>query len=160
MDSSELLATYLNDHLAGSSAGHELAKKISEEYADTPDGATLAELSANIEQDRQTLAELMDRLGIERSAFKQAAGWITEKLTRVKLSDQLTGSVDLKRLLELETLSLGVEGKASLWRSLRQVGDRYPELGATDLDALAKRAEDQRSRLEALRLDAASKAFG
>ncbi len=160
MDSSELLGTYLNDHLAGASAGAELAKKISQKYAETPDGPALAELASAIEQDRQALAELMAELGIERSTFKQAAGWLTEKLTRVKLSDKLTGSTDLKRLLEFETLSLGVEGKHCLWRALGRVSDRHPELAATDLDALAKRAADQRARLEQLRLDAAGKAFG
>ncbi|MGH3888445.1 MAG: hypothetical protein ACRDSZ_18095 [Pseudonocardiaceae bacterium] len=160
MVSSELLGTYLNDHLAGSSTGAELAKKISEENAGTRYGSVLAELATEIDQDRATLAELMQRLNIERSAVKQAAGWITEKLTRVKFSDSLTGSADLKRLLEFETLSLGIAGKLALWRALGQVIDRYPELAATDFDALAKRAEDQRSRLEELRLDAASKALG
>lgn len=156
----ELLGIYLNDHLAGSSTGAELAKKISEENAGTRYGSVLAELATEIEQDRATLAELMERLNIERSAVKQAAGWITEKLTRVKFSDSLTGSVDLKRLLEFETLLLGITGKQALWRALGQVSDRYPELTATDFDALAKRAEDQRSRLEQLRLDVASKALG
>jgi len=159
MADTELLGIYLNDHLAGSFAGTELANKISEQYADTEFGPLLAELAGEIEQDRGTLAELMTKLGIEQSAVKQAAGWITEKLTRVKLSDAMTGSTALKRLLECETLSLGIEGKHSMWLSLREVRDRYPALAATDLDALAKRAEDQRSRLEQCRLEAASKAF-
>lgn len=159
MADTELLGIYLNDHLAGASAGTELAQKISEQYADTDFGPTLAELAGDIEQDRAALADLMDRLGIQHSAVKQAAGWLSEKLTRVKLSDAMTGSAELKRLLECETLSLGVEGKQSMWLSLAEVRDRYPVLAATDLDALAKRAEDQRSRIERCRLDAASKAF-
>ncbi len=160
MISSELLGIYLNDHLAGSSSGVELAKKISEENSGTRYGSFLAELAREIDQDRATLVELMERLNIERSGVKQAAGWITEKLTRVKFSDRLTGSADLKRLLEFETLSLGIEGKQALWRSLRQVSDRYPELAATDFDALAKRADDQRARLEEHRRDVASRALG
>ena len=159
MASSELLGIYLNDHLAGASTGTELAKKISEENAGTRYGSVLAELATEIEQDRATLEELMDRVGIERSTLKQAAGWLTEKLTRVQFNDSLTGSADLTRLLEFETLLLGVTGKQALWRALRQVSDRYPELTATDFDALAKRAEDQRSKLEELRLDAASNAL-
>ncbi len=160
MAASELLGIYLNDHLAGSVTGVELAKKISAENVGTRYGIFLAELSTDIEQDRTTLAELMDRLNIERSTVKQAAGWISEKLTRVKFSESVTGSADLKRLLEFETLSLGIEGKQAMWRSLRQVCDRYPELAAAELDALAKRAEGQRSGLEEHRLDAASKALG
>jgi hypothetical protein len=159
MADTELLGIYLNDHLAGAAAGTELANKISEQYADTEFGAILAELASDIEQDRGTLADLMTHLGIEQSAVKQAAGWISEKLTRVKLSDAMTGSADLKLLLECETLSLGVEGKHAMWLCLLEVRDRYPALAGTDLDALVKRAEDQRSRLERCRLDAASKAF-
>jgi hypothetical protein len=159
MAASELLGTYLNDHLAGAATGSELAKKLSEENAGGRYGSFLAELATDIEQDRLTLAELMDRLNIERSTVKQAAGWISEKLTRVKFSESVTGSADLKRLLEFETLSLGIEGKQAMWRSLRQVSDRYPELAAADLDALVKRAEAQRSGLEEHRLDAASKAL-
>jgi hypothetical protein len=160
MVSSEPLGIYLNDHLAGAATGTELAKKISEENVGTRYGSFLAELAPEIERDRATLAELMEALNIERSGIKQAAGWISEKLTRVKLDERLIGSADLKRLLEFETLSLGIEGKQAMWRSLRQVSDRYPELAATDFDALIKRAEGQRSRLEEHRLDAASKALG
>jgi hypothetical protein len=160
MVSSEPLGIYLNDHLAGAATGTELAKKISEENVGTRYGSFLAELATEIERDRATLAELMEALNIERSGIKQAAGWISEKLTRVKLDERLIGSADLKRLLEFETLSLGIEGKQAMWRSLRQVSDRYPELAATDFDALIKRAEGQRSRLEEHRLDAASKALG
>lgn len=160
MVASELLGIYLNDHLAGAATGTELANKLSEENAGTRYGSLLAELATEIDHDRATLAELMERLNIERSTVKQAAGWISEKLTRMKFSDLVTGSADLKRLLEFETLSLGIEGKRSMWRSLRQVRDHHPELAATDLDALAKRAEDQRARLEEHRLDAASKALG
>lgn len=159
MTSSEL-GTYLNDHLAGAATGVELAKKISEEHAGAQYGSSLAELAQDIDQDRATLAELMERLNISRSAVKQAGGWVSEKLTRVKFSDRLIGSADLKWLMEFEMLALGVEGKLSLWRSLRQVRDRHPELAATDLDTLVQRAESQWARLEELRLDAASKALG
>jgi hypothetical protein len=160
MASSELLGTYLNDHLAGASSGTELAKKLSEENTGTSYGSFLTELATEIERDRTTLVDLMQRLSIDRSTVKQTAGWIGEKLTRVRFSETLTGSADLKRLMEFETLSMGIGGKLAMWRSLRQVSDRYPALAEMDLDALAKRAEGQRSRLEEHRLDAASKALG
>lgn len=159
MADTELLGIYLNDHLAGASAGTELAQKISEHYADTKFGPMLAELASDIEQDRVTLAELMERLGIQHSAVKQAAGWVSEKLTRVKLSDAMTGSAELKRLLECETLSLGIEGKHSMWLSLQEIRDHHPVLASTDLDGLAERAQNQRSRIEQCRVDAANKAF-
>lgn len=66
---------------------------------------------------------------------------------------------NLKQLLEFETLSLGIEGKRSLWRALREVREAYPELIETDLDGLVERAEHQRSMLEDHRLAAARRAF-
>ncbi|MGH3902077.1 MAG: hypothetical protein ACRDTA_28265 [Pseudonocardiaceae bacterium] len=159
MASAKGLETYLNDHLAGSAMGSDLASKISSEYADTPFGPFLAELAHGIEQDKVTLEGLMERLGIQRSPVKQAAGWIAEKASRLKLSGTMTGDQNLKRLLEFETLSLGIEGKLSLWRTLLEVSDSYTELVATDLARLAKRAETQRSDLEGHRLRVAKEAL-
>jgi hypothetical protein len=159
MASNKLLATYLNDHFAGASAGSELAQKIGSENSEGPLGTFLSELARDIEQDRKTLAGLMDRLGIEKDPIKEFSGWILEKFSRLKLSDQMTGSSDLKRLLEFETLSLGIEGKLSMWQALKEVSGSYPELADTDLDDLAKRAEDQRATLEGHRLVVAKAAL-
>ncbi|MGH3911909.1 MAG: hypothetical protein ACRDTC_00640 [Pseudonocardiaceae bacterium] len=159
MSSNKLLATYLNDHLAGANAGSELAQKISSENSGTSLGAFLAELASDIEQDRTTLEGVMERLGIEKDPVKTAAGWIFEKFSRLKLSDALTGSNDLKHLLEFETLSLGIEGKRIMWAALRQVSDQHAELSGTDLDGLVKRAEGQRAALEEHRLQAATAAL-
>jgi hypothetical protein len=159
MASAKGLEIYLNDHLAGSVTGSELANKISSEYVGTPFGPFLAELAREIEQDKVTLEGLMERLGIQRSTIKQAAGWIGEKVSRLKLSDTMTGDQDLKRLLEFETLSLGIEGKLSMWRTLIEVSDSHTELAATDLARLAKRAENQRSNLEDHRLQVATAAL-
>jgi hypothetical protein len=159
MASAKGLETYLNDHLAGAAAGSELASKISSEHASTRFGPFLAELARDIEQDKVTLEGLMERLGIQQSPVKQAAGWIAEKVSRLKLSETMTGDHDLKRLLEFETLSLGIEGKLSMWRALIEVSDSHPELAVIDLGRLAKRAESQRSTLEDHRLQVATEAL-
>jgi hypothetical protein len=152
MASAKGLEIYLSDHLAGAAAGSELASKISSEYAGTQFGPFLADLAREIEQDKVTLEGLMERLGFQQSPIKQAVGWIMEKVSRVKLSEVMTGEQDLKRLLEFETLSLGIEGKLSMWRALIAVNDSYAELAAIDLARLAKRAENQRDNLENHRL--------
>jgi hypothetical protein len=159
MASAQGLETYLNDHLAGAAAGSELASKISSEYAGTRFGPFLAELASDVEQDKVTLEELMERLGMQQSSIKQGASWIAEKVSRLKLSETMTGNQDLKRFLEFETLSLGIEGKLSLWRALIEIRDSYAELAATDLARLAKRAESQRSSLEDHRLQVANAAL-
>ena len=158
MASNTPLATYLNDHLAGATAGSQLVQKISSEDS-SPLSTFLSELARDIEQDRKTLEGLMDRLGIEKDPVKEFSGWILEKFSRLKLSDQMTGSGDLKRLLEFETLSLGIEGKLSMWRALKEVSGSHAEMAETDLDGLAKRAEDQRATLEEHRLEVARTAL-
>ncbi len=159
MASAKGLETYLNDHLAGAVTGSELASKISSDYAHTRFGPFLAELARDVEQDKATLEGLMERLGIQQSAIKQGASWIAEKASRLKLSETVTGDQDLKRFLEFEMLSLGIEGKLSLWRALIEIRESHAELAATDLARLAKRAESQRSNLENYRLQVANAAL-
>jgi hypothetical protein len=159
MSSEELLGTYLNDHLAGAAAGVELAEKLGSTYQGTPFGTAAAAVAHEIKQDRETLQALMERLGIGKSPVKQAAGWVFEKVTRVRFNRQLTGSEDLTRLLETETLSLGIEGKLAMWQALKGIDGLDAELGRADFDRLIFRARQQREALEPHRLEAAAVAF-
>ena len=159
MASIKVLETYLTDHLAGATAGTELANKISTENTGTRFGPFLSELARDIEQDKATLEDLMDRLGIQRNPIKEAVSWIGEKFTRLKLNETVTGNPDLKRVLEFETLSLGIEGKLAMWRALIEVSHSHAELAATDLAGLAKRAENQRAILEDHRLQVVNSAL-
>jgi hypothetical protein len=159
MPSKELLGTYLNDHLAGAAAGVELAEKLAENNRGTPFGAAVAAVADEIKVDRETLQGLMERLGIGRSPAKQATGWVVEKATRLRFNRRLTGSQDLTRLLETETLSLGIEGKAAMWQVLKDIDGLDGELGRADFDRLIFRARQQREALEPYRLEAATGAF-
>jgi hypothetical protein len=149
------LAIYLNDHLAGSALGVELARRTLRENRGNELGALLVELAPEIEQDRATLVSLMARLGIATSPLKQAAGWAAEKVGRLKPNGQLRGYTPLARVLELEGLAAGIRAKEAMWLSLREVAP-----GEGDFDALAERARSQRERLEPHRLEAARLAFG
>jgi hypothetical protein len=148
------LDIYLNDHLAGATGACELIARFQSENQGTPLGEILAELATEIEEDRQTLEDLMARLGASKNAMKQAATLVMEKLSRFKLGTSSDEGVS--RLLTLETLYLGVEGKACLWRSLRIVAPSYDALADTDFDMLIKRAESQKARLEQERIAAAT----
>lgn len=83
MTADEALGQYLTDHLAGSVAGHDLATQIGAENTGTVLGELMTVLVAEIEEDQATLVEIMERLGIEESRLKQAAG--REKLERHRL---------------------------------------------------------------------------
>jgi hypothetical protein len=154
------LAIYLNDHLGGSTAGIELARRCQRANQGSELGAFLGVLASEIAEDRATLIRLMKRLSIPRSKAKVAAGWSAEKLGRLKLNGQIRGYSPLSRLVELEGLAIGIEGKRALWLTLAQIREGDQRLSAFDLDGLAERARSQRERLEPHRLAAASEALG
>jgi hypothetical protein len=159
MASNELLGVYLNDHLAGSMAGLELAEKLRDNNQGTELGNVMAALHHDIEQDRATLGELMDRLEVTQHPVKAAAGWMLERLSRLRLNPALTGSADLTRLLETEALSLGIEGKQLMWLALKDAAARDHRLAGPDYDRLIERASGQRRTLEPHRLAAAERSF-
>jgi hypothetical protein len=148
------LSSYLNDHLAGSKAAIELVESIRAENEGTPLGELLGRLATEIETDRGTLEGLMTGLGVETSPVKQAAGWMLERLSRLRFDERVTRSAATTRLMQLETLSLGIEGKVMLWNALEQVGETSFE--GADFAGLVTRAQTQRKDIEPFRLEAAA----
>jgi hypothetical protein len=149
------LDVYLNDHLAGARFGSDLARRLAGRIG----GTGMKVLADEIEEDRQTLQQLMDRLNVSRNPIKEAATWIAEKVSHVKLSGLTAGHHEFGLFMALETLSLGVEGKQSLWIALADVADHYSALQGFDLVALRERAAAQRGVVEAERAAAAQRAF-
>jgi hypothetical protein len=156
---SEALAVYLNDHLAGSAAGLELASKLRDNNQGTELGRVMVGLHRDISQDRETLEELMRHLDLERHPVKEAAGWMLGKVSRLRLNPALTGSAELTRMLEAEALSLGIEGKLTMWVALKEAAASDPRLAVADYDRLIERARGQRRALEPHRLAAAVASF-
>ena len=152
------LSIYLNDHLAGATGGVELAKRTCGSNEGSEYGPVLDRIAQEIQEDRDTLLDVMERLDISKDQLKVGAGWIAEKLGRFKLNDQLTGYSPLSRLVELEALMLGVTGKTGLWITLRELPPD-PRLADIDFSALEQRAVAQRDALEELRRKAALEAL-
>jgi hypothetical protein len=159
MASDEALAVYLNDHLAGSAAGLELAAKLRDNNQGTELGRVMVAVHHDISEDRDSLEALMSHLDVERHPVKEAAGWMLEKVSRLRLNPALTGSDELTRMLETEALSLGIEGKLSMWLALKEAAATEPRLAAADYDRLIERARGQRRALEPHRLAAAVASF-
>jgi hypothetical protein len=78
----EHLATYLNDHWAGSVVGVKLLERL--EAAGNSMDSTLAQVRSDIEADRAELRELMRRLQIAESQPRKVTGWIAEKFSQLK----------------------------------------------------------------------------
>ncbi|MBJ7601318.1 MAG: hypothetical protein DLM67_15785 [Candidatus Nephthysia bennettiae] len=159
MVSKEPLGIYLNDHLAGSVGALELIRNSMSENEGTPLGAFLESLLPDLEADSESLKALMTRLEIKPQPVKQAGAWVMEKLTRLKLENPITGNQGVAKLLALETLSMGIEGKLRLWQSLKEVASDDACFSETELDSLVQRAEQQLEALETHRLAAAARAF-
>ena len=152
-----LLGVYLNDHLAGATAGSELAKRMARSHQGQEEAGPLRRLAAEIGQDRSALLNIMASLGVTVRIYKVSAAWLGEKAGRLKFNGRFLSRSPLSDLEELELLRLGVEGKAAGWRTLRTLADTDTRLDAGRLDGLISRASSQGDELEELRVRAASR---
>jgi hypothetical protein len=143
-----LLAIYLNDHLAGATAGRELARRSAASNRGSALGKFLADVAREIDEDRDALLTLMGELGVGTDRIKVLGGWAAEKLGRLKPNGRLFSYSPLSRMVELEGLALGVRGKLALWQALEVIQAREPRLASADLASLSQRAERQMSELE------------
>ena len=150
-----LLGIYLNDHLAGATAGTGLAHRMAVAAQQPTTGGTLRRLAVEISADREALLEFMAALGVPVRAYKLWAAWAGEKAERLKPNGRLLSRSPLSSLEELEILRLGVEGKAAGWRTLRVLADRDSRLDPARLDDLIARARRQADQIEELRDTAA-----
>jgi hypothetical protein len=154
-----LLGIYLNDHLAGATAGTELAQRLGKAETDWSGGKQLQRVATEIKEDRQALVDLMNGLNVPVRHYKTWAAWAMEKAARLKPNARLTARSPLSRLEELEILRLGVDGKAAGWRTLREWAEKDDRLNKGRLDTLLERAHQQSDQLEGLRVKAAMEAF-
>ena len=152
----ELIGIYLNDHLAGATAGTGLAHRVARGHDGVADRATLQRLAGEINADRRALLEIMALLGVPVRHYKTGAAWLGERAGRLKPNGHLRARSPLSSLEELELLRLGVEGKAAAWRTLRELAARDARLSAAWLDELLARARAQADLLEDLRVRAAA----
>jgi hypothetical protein len=150
------LGIYLNDHLAGATAGLELARRVAGAgQLPAADTQTLQRLAVEVAQDRAALLDIMRALGVPVRSYKVWAAWAGEKAGRLKPNGRLRTRSPLSSLLELEMLRLTVQGKEAGWRTLRVQAGTDPRLDAGWLEELGARAAAQADLLEELRLRAA-----
>jgi hypothetical protein len=154
--SKDVSTIYLNDHLAGATAGLELIGHMASENEGTAFGAPLEKLHAEIETDRDELISIIEELGHPVDRVKIAVGWTAEKVGRLKPNGQLRGYPPLGRLLELETLLGGITAKLALWRAL----ERADVIDKARLMRLGGRARRQAAIVRRLHREAAAIALG
>lgn len=154
------IATYLQDHLAGSVVALELLEHLEKAHADSGLAQFFAALRADITADRTELERLMDRLAVSGGRLRSAVAWIGEKAARLKLRMDDAADGDFRLLEAVELVAIGIEGKRALWLALKAVSVASPKLRGPDYDRLVGRAGEQRERIELVRIEAARAALG
>src|SRR4051794_12427883 len=102
------LPIYLNDHYAGSTAGAELAKRAAKNNRGNAEfGPPLDALAREIDEDRDALKRIMDRLDVSEDRIKATLFWVGEKVGRLKPNGELLQFSPLSRLVEIEGLLTG-----------------------------------------------------
>jgi hypothetical protein len=154
----DALHIYLNDHLAGATAGVDLVKSAAERH-DGEMGEFFTQLADEISGDYNTLTSLLDQLNAHASGAKEALAKVGSEISEAKFSGESIDDPAFGTFLTLETLSIGVEGKLCMWKALKVIQDDVPELGAFEIDTLIERAQSQRDRIEGKRLEVAGNAL-
>jgi hypothetical protein len=147
---SEHLATYLNDHLAGAVAALEMLSDLADAHADLVDLDAVQRVRDEVEEDQALLKDLMTQLRITHSRSRRVMGWLAERATQLKLAVDDSHDGALRAFETVQLISLGIEGKIALWRSLSAVAPGEPILATLDYDTLIARARGQRALLEPL----------
>jgi hypothetical protein len=159
-DGDRPLAVYLRDHFAGSTAGLALVRRCRRENTGTPLATMLADIEAQLDDDRRSLEAMMSRLGIRPSGLKSAIGSLSETVGRLKGNGRLIGPSPSSPVVELEGLAAGILTKRNLWRSLQAAAPTRGGLDTAELDNLIERATSQLERVLAAHEGAAREAFG
>lgn len=144
-----VLQSYLDDHLAGASAGRARARRMSEWYADLRIGPALEVVADQIDEEHAHLADLIDVLGLRPGLPLRVVARIGEAAGRLKPNGRGPFASPVTPMLELELLRSAVNGKQGLWQVLAEYAD---DLGL-ERHAYLRRvrmAEEQEETLERL----------
>jgi hypothetical protein len=144
----KLLGIYLNDHLAGATAGAARAARLVRASRGSALGRALGPVAAEIAQDRAALLAIMRDLGVPVRRYKVCAGWAGEKVGRLKPNGGLVRPSPLGVVLDLEALRLATEGKAAVWQTLSRLSATDERLDSTRLETLLERARRQQDTIE------------
>ncbi len=139
-DRNKLLRIYLEDHVAGATAGSQRAARLAEAEGESIDGPALAAFATDVATDLEALLTLMEVAGVEPSRLKTAVASVGEKLGALKPNGRLADRSPLSTVVELEAMQMAVRGKRSLWETLLVA---MPMSTPIDIYGLISRADDQ-----------------
>ena len=156
-EQSKYISIYLEDHVAGATAGSQRAARLAQAESESADAADLAQFADDIAADFDALLKATEAMGFEPSRLKSTIASVAEKLGTLKLNGHLTERSPLTTIVELEAMQMAVRGKRSLWETLRVVA---PQPTPIDIDGLIARADAQLTMLSTLHAARVSNTFG
>lgn len=139
-DQTKFLHIYLEDHLAGATAGSQRAVRLADAESASKDGAALAAFARDVAADVDALTAVIEALGVEPSRVKAVLASVAEKVGALKLNGRILERSPLSTVVELEAMQMAVRGKRSLWETLQTV---LTQPTPVDLEALIARADGQ-----------------
>jgi hypothetical protein len=155
----DLLAIYLEDHLALSLAGIRLARRTLGENRDGPLGAFLRGLVPELEEDRELLVRVARAVGSDRSVVKDALAVAGEWAGRLKPNGRLLAYSALSRVWELEALLAGTESRREAFHALGRLRRSDARLSPFEFERHEQRARAHREALQRYHVKAAQAAF-
>lgn len=150
MQTDDWLPLYLRDHYAGSTAGVRLFIGQSRHAVADLGHAMAVGDPSEVQQDRDSLAEIMAALDVRRDSLTEYAAVAGEFLGRFKPNGSLWHRSPGADVLELEALSTAVAAKATLWETLLSCTAGHAQLDTAALTALHERALAQERTLKDL----------
>ena len=154
-----LLQIYLNDHLAGFVAATELAKRCLANNQEGSLGEWLNQLIDEFKAEQTSTKEMLAYSGGAESLIKQGAGWLAEKIGRLKCNGSLLAYSDLSRVVELEGLLIIAQDASVFWETCAWVRERDSRFEAIDFSRLNERARRRTEKLHHYHLSAVQQAF-
>lgn len=156
----ELLAVYVNDHLAAAAGGIELVSRMIGVHRGTELEQPLRQLLDELREEKAAITGVAQALGLPVRQYKQVATWIAEKASRVKLNGHLLSRSPSSDLIEFEFLASAVRGKRSGFETLRIAAAVDSRIDAGLLDRLIRQANRQHDWATEVRRDVAARVFG
>lgn len=155
----DLLTVYLNDHLAGATAGVELFRRVCESDTATDFEKALRRITDEIVEDREALLGIMKSLDVPVRHPLMWVAWAVEKVGRLKPNGRIVRPSAITPLIEMEGLALAPIGKRAGWVMLRKLAEDDMRLSREQLDELIARANRQADELEMIRREVGVRAL-
>lgn len=154
----DLIQVYLRRHIAGAGAGAALFRRVA--TAISPDfREEIRAIAREVEEERAWLLKLAVRFRATRPRLQESIGAVAQELGRLNPTGTVVQRSPLADVIELEALAIAVHGKLLGFRTWQELAATEPRLDADECARMCAQAEDQRDRLEVMRLEAVRRAM-